>query len=234
MSENESQKNALPLVFDADGLIPVIAQDHLTGEVRMFAFASAEAVLATLTTKRATFFSRSRAEIWEKGKTSGHTLAVKRVYVDCDADALIYAVEPNGPTCHTNAESCFFQVIGEGSAALDGDVARLEPDPEGAALMSRLEARLEARRTSTSDKSYTKSLYEGGPAKIGAKVREEADELARAIEGESDERVTSEAADVVYHLLVGLRARGISWREVLAKLEERLGTSGHVEKASRT
>ncbi len=231
MSENESQKNALPLVFDADGLIPVIAQDHLTGEVRMFAFASAEAVLATLATKRATFFSRSRSEIWEKGKTSGHTLAVKRVYVDCDADALIYAVEPNGPTCHTNAESCFFQVVdqesGQASAALEGNV-------EGAALMSRLEARLEARRTSTSDKSYTKSLYEGGPAKLGAKLREEADELARALEGESDDRVASEAADVVYHLLVGLRARGIAWRKVLAKLEERLGTSGHAEKASRT
>ncbi|MEO6419881.1 MAG: bifunctional phosphoribosyl-AMP cyclohydrolase/phosphoribosyl-ATP diphosphatase HisIE [Polyangiaceae bacterium] len=226
MSENESQKNAPPLVFDAQGLIPVIAQDHLTGEVRMFAFASTEAVLATLATKRATFFSRSRAELWEKGRTSGHTLAVKRVYVDCDTDALIYAVEPNGPTCHTSAESCFFQVV--------GDEGALERNVEGTALMSRLEARLEARRTSTAEKSYTKSLYEGGPAKIGEKIREEADEVARAIEGESDERVASEAADVVYHLLVGLRARGIAWRDVLAKLEERLVTSGHAEKASRT
>ena len=215
----------LPLVFDANGLIPVIALDHLTGEVRMFAFASAESVLATLTTKRATFFSRSRGEIWEKGKTSRHTLEVKRVYVDCDTDALVYAVEPTGPTCHTGAETCFFQ-------ALDEDRA-LTPDATGATLMSRLEARLDARRTSTSEKSYTKSLYEAGPEAIGEKVREEADEFARAIAEESTDRAASEAADVVFHLLVGLRARGIGWREVLGKLEGRLGTSGHAEKASR-
>ncbi len=215
----------LPLVFDANGLIPVIALDHLTGEVRMFAFASAEAVSATLTTRRATFFSRSRAELWEKGKTSGHTLDVKRVYVDCDTDALVYAVDPQGPTCHTGAETCFFQVLGDDRA--------LTPGATGATLMSRLEARLDARRTSTAQKSYTKSLYEAGAEAIGEKVREEADEFARAIVEESSDRAASEAADVVFHVLVGLRARGIGWRDVLAKLETRLATSGHAEKASR-
>ena len=215
----------LPLVFDANGLIPVIALDHLTGEVRMFAFASAESVLATLSTKRATFFSRSRGEIWEKGKTSGHTLEVKRVYVDCDTDALVYAVEPAGPTCHTGAETCFFQALGDDHA--------LTPDAAGATLMSRIEARLDARRTSTSEKSYTKSLYDAGPEAIGAKVREEADEFARAIAEESTDRAASEAADVVFHLLVGLRARGLEWRDVLGKLEARMATSGHAEKASR-
>src|SRR5271166_6123913 len=101
----------LPIRFDASGLVPVIVQDELTGEVRMCAFATEEAVLATVETGRATFFSRSRGEIWEKGKTSGNTILVGRVLVDCDADCLIYAAEPQGPSCHTGEPTCFFQVL---------------------------------------------------------------------------------------------------------------------------
>jgi phosphoribosyl-ATP pyrophosphohydrolase/phosphoribosyl-AMP cyclohydrolase len=213
--------------FDKNGLIPVIVQDHLTGEIRMFAHATIEALRATLSSGRATFWSRSRNELWEKGRTSGNTLKVHRVLVDCDDDCLIYSVEPLGATCHTGAPSCFFQTM-----EAEGETQqRAQPQT----MLARLEAEMEARRGSTAAKSYTKSLLEGGADKIGAKVREEADEFARAIAQEEDERVTNEAADVVYHLIVGLKSRNLDWRDVLTVLEQRATAklSGHEEKAAR-
>jgi phosphoribosyl-AMP cyclohydrolase / phosphoribosyl-ATP pyrophosphohydrolase len=207
-------------------LLPVVAQDHVTGEIRMLAWASAEAVRATLATGRATFFSRSRSELWEKGATSGNTLDVVSVLVDCDADAILYLVTPRGPTCHTGAPSCFFRrLTSEGT---------LEEPAPGSTLLARLEAVLVARRSATAEKSYTKSLYEGGPPKIGAKLREEADELARAVESEDEGRVVSEAADVLFHVMVALSSRGLGIAEVLRELERRAGTGGHEEKRARS
>lgn len=217
--------SAIPLQFDEQGLLPVVVQDHLTGEVRMVAFATLEAVRATLKTGRATFWSRSRGELWEKGRTSGNFLAVKRVLVDCDTDCLIYSTEPSGPTCHTGAPSCFFQTLEA------GELKQRTEQPQ--TLIATVEAVLESRKKSTSGSSYTKSLYDGGAPAIGAKLREEAAELAEALEKESDERVVSEAADVLYHLLVALRWRAIPFRDVLSALASRLGTSGHEEKARR-
>jgi phosphoribosyl-AMP cyclohydrolase / phosphoribosyl-ATP pyrophosphohydrolase len=218
----------LPLTFDSSGLLPVIVQDHLTGEVRMFAFATAEAIRSTRETGRATFFSRSRRELWEKGLTSGNTIRVLRVLVDCDADCVIYSSEPHGNSCHTGAPSCFFQAL-EGEAGEKLEQAAEQPQT----LLATLESVLEARKQSTGKASYTKSLYEAGAPRIGAKLREEAGEAAQALESESDERVVSEAADVLYHLMVGLRWRAIPLRRVFAELARRLGTSGHEEKASR-
>jgi phosphoribosyl-AMP cyclohydrolase / phosphoribosyl-ATP pyrophosphohydrolase len=215
----------LPLTFDDNGLVPVIVQDHLTGEIRMFAWATGAAVRNTMQTGRATFWSRSRGELWEKGQMSGNQIKVLRVLVDCDADCVVYSGEPQGNSCHTGARSCFFQ-------SLDGDAlaqASLQPQT----LLATLESVLEERKKSTAAASYTKSLYEKGAAHIGAKIREEADEVARALEGESDERVVSEAADVLYHLMVGLSSKGIPLRKVLAELANRFGTSGHEEKAAR-
>ncbi len=218
----------LPLTFDSRGLVPVIVQDHLTGEVRMFAFATAEAIQSTRRTGRATFWSRSRGELWEKGLTSGNAIRVLRVLVDCDADCVIYSSEPHGNSCHTGAPSCFFQVL-EGEA---GETLEQATEPPQT-LLATLESVLEARKQSTGKASYTKSLYDAGAPKIGAKLREEAGEAAQALEAESDERVVSEAADVLYHLMVGLRWRSIPVRSVFAELARRLGTSGHEEKASR-
>lgn len=217
---------ALPLTFDSHGLVPVIVQDHLTGEVRMFAFATPAAIEKTRETGRATFWSRSRNELWEKGLTSGNAIRVLRVLVDCDADCVIYASEPQGPSCHTGATSCFFQ-------SLEGETLARSLEAEPQTLFATLESVLEARKNSTGEKSYTKSLYEAGAPRIGAKLREEAGELAQSLESETDARVVSEAADVLYHLVVGLRWRGISLRLVLAELARRLGKSGHEEKASR-
>jgi phosphoribosyl-ATP pyrophosphohydrolase/phosphoribosyl-AMP cyclohydrolase len=218
--------SSLPIQFDSQGLVPVVVQDHLTGEVRMVAFATAEAVQKTLETGRATFWSRSRAELWEKGRTSGNHVEVHRVLVDCDNDCVVYSGEPHGSTCHTGAPSCFFQVL-EG-----GKLSQASEQPQ--TLLATLEAVLESRKKSTGVASYTKSLYDAGGAAIGAKVREEAGELAQAVESETDERVVSEAADVLYHVLVGLRWRSIPLRRVLAELARRLGTSGHTEKAGRS
>lgn len=201
--------------FDDKGLMPVVVQDDLTGEVRMLAWANAEALERTRATGRATFFSRSRDSIWVKGETSGNVIEVRELRFDCDEDAALYLGSPHGPSCHTGSETCF----GSGGG-------------ERAPLLLRLEGALEDRKRGAASSSYTKSLYDA-PERIGQKVREEAGELAEALANESDERVVSEAADVVYHLMVGLRHRDVPVRAVLAELDRRFGTSGHAEKAAR-
>jgi phosphoribosyl-AMP cyclohydrolase / phosphoribosyl-ATP pyrophosphohydrolase len=218
------------LTFDGNGLIPVIVQDVATGEIRMFAFASREAVEKTIASGRATFWSRSRGELWEKGQTSGNPIRVKRILVDCDNDCLIYTSEPEGPSCHTGAENCFFQILGPTL-----EIAGHSHVPQF--VLATLEAVLEERKKSSAAVSYTKSLYDGGPRAIGAKLREEAGELAAALDthtsGAGPERVVAEAADLLYHLLVALRSQDVALREVLRELENRMGTSGHEEKARR-
>ncbi len=216
----------MEIAWGESGLVPAIVQDRLTGQVRMLAYMNRTSLERTVETGRATFFSRSRGALWEKGETSGNTLAVASIVADCDADALLLLVDPAGPTCHTGKPACFFRRV-------DQDGVAAETGVDAAAFLEVLEREIEARRTSSAEKSYTRSLLDGGPAKIGAKVREEADELARAIEGESDARVANEAADLVYHVLVGLASRGVPLREVVRVLAARAGTSGHEEKSNR-
>ena len=213
------------ITFDSQGLVTAIAQDRATGEVRMVAWMNEAALDQTLATGIATFFSRSRGKLWVKGETSGHRLRVAEVLADCDADTLLLLVDPEGPSCHTGRPTCFFRRV-----KLEGI-----GEPERAALpyLFELEETIAERASSTATKSYTRSLLDGGAPKVGAKLTEEADELARALAGESDERVASEAADVVYHLLVGLRLRGVPLRAVVAALLGRSAQSGHAEKASR-
>ena len=216
----------MEIAFGEGGLVPTVVQDRLTGQVRMLAYVNREALSRTLATGRATFFSRSRGELWEKGAQSGNTLAVSAVIADCDADALLYLADPAGPTCHTGSPSCFFRRVGESGAAEETGV-------DATAFLEGLEREIEARKHSSAAKSYTRYLLDGGAERIGAKIREEADELARAIAVETDDRVASEAADVLYHVLVGLASRGVSLRAVLAALAARAGQSGHDEKAAR-
>lgn len=232
---------ASSLVYERRGdvdLLPVVVQDHVTGEIRMLAWATREAVERTLQSGRATFYSRSRKELWEKGKTSGNALDVVSVLVDCDSDALIYVAAPQGPTCHTGAPSCFFRKLSD-AGTIDERSERserrehLEEAVAPPTVLSRLDAVLLARKSASAEKSYTKSLYDGGPAKIGSKLREEADELARAVESETDDRVASEAADVLFHVMVALRSRGLGIDAVLRELARREGTGGHEEKKSR-
>ncbi len=216
------------LRWNDEALIPVIAQDAESGEVRMMAWANHRALQLTLETGEAHFFSRSRQALWKKGETSGNTLAVREVWTDCDGDTLLYMVEPAGPSCHTGAETCFFRRV--------TDAGQPSPDQQGnvaTPTLGRLERTLLERASSSASKSYTKSLLDGGPEKISAKIREEAIELGDALRDETDDRVASEAGDVLYHLMVGLISRRVPMRTVLAVLSKRFGRSGHDEKAGR-
>jgi phosphoribosyl-ATP pyrophosphohydrolase/phosphoribosyl-AMP cyclohydrolase len=216
----------MTLKFDEQGLIPAIAQDRFDGQVRMVAWMNREALERTLATGNATFFSRSRGSLWVKGETSGNLLRVHSVTADCDADTVLLLVEPAGPSCHTGRPSCFFRRVGADGGLVD---EAFEVTP----FLAELERTIRERQASTAEKSYTRSLLDGGIAKIGAKISEEAGELVAALASESDDRVLSEAADLVFHVLVGLRARGLDLRAVVAQLAARTSQSGHAEKASR-
>lgn len=193
----------LPLKFDAQGLVPAIVQDHLTGEIRLFAYASDVAVRKTLDTGLATFWSRSRGELWQKGRVSNAEIPVVRVLADCDADCLIYQSNPQSPSCHSGAPSCFFQ-------ALDGTHLKQASEQPQTVLAS-------LELTLSSDTATARPT----PGDAGSQVREQAGEFAHALEVESDERVVSEAADSIHGLLVGLRSRSIALRRVLAELARR-------------
>ena len=212
--------------WGADGLIAAVAQDHETGRVLMLAWMNAEALEATLATGYATYWSRSRQSLWKKGASSGALQRVVDVRLDCDRDAVLMRVEQGPPgACHTDRESCFFDTP-------EGTPRESCADPEG--ILARL-GRTIAARAEASDpgSSYTARLLSTGPAKIAAKVVEEGGELAEALQNETPDRVVSEAADVVYHLMVGLQARGVGWTEVANELARRFGLSGLDEKAGR-
>jgi len=180
------------IAYDERGLVPVVVQDWRTGEVLTLAWANAEAVARTRDTGELHLWSRSRAELWHKGATSGNTQRVRALRMDCDGDALLALVEPAGPACHTGERTCFHH----------GD---LLPAPHEA--LPALERTLSARAAERPEGSYTVELLDD-PPRIGAKVQEEAEEVARAAREEPDERVDEEAADVLYHLTVLLHARG--------------------------
>jgi phosphoribosyl-ATP pyrophosphohydrolase/phosphoribosyl-AMP cyclohydrolase len=196
-------------LFNEQGLVPAIAQDARTGEVLMMAWMDAEAWRKTLETREAFFWSRSREELWHKGATSGNTMKVEEVRLDCDADAVLLKVIPAGPACHTNQRSCFFnQVAGEA-----------EDNPSG--FLHHLEAVIADRKAHPAEDSYTSALFREGLNKVSQKVGEEATETIVAALGQSDERLVCEAADLMYHTLVLLAARNLSLADVEAELERR-------------
>ena len=207
--------------FDDRGLVPCVAQDSRTGEVLTLAYMNADALRLTGETGELHFWSRSRGELWRKGATSGNVLRVHELRYDCDADAVLALVEPVGPACHTGERSCFYRVLG-GSASTERDAPRApgEPAPAPYEALPALERTLTGRARERPEGSYTVELLED-PERIGAKVREEADEVARAAAGESDERVAEEAADVLYHLAVLLRSRDVDLAAVLETLNGR-------------
>ncbi len=217
--------------FDAQGLLPVVAQDASTGVLRMQAWANAEALRHAARTGRATFWSRSRGELWEKGATSGNGLRLREIRLDCDGDAALYVVDAEGPSCHTGKTSCFFR-----APAADPGGALVEDDGPAelpAAILSRVAAVIAGRRTESPDKSYVASLLAKGFPKINAKITEEAREVTEALPAGDKAHAAHEAADVIFHLLVGLEAAAVPLDAVFAELARRFGTSGHAEKASR-
>ena len=209
---------------DAQGLVVAVVQHAKTDRVLMVGYMNADALAATLERKRVTFWSRSRNKLWEKGETSGNTLALVELRYDCDADALLVRADPAGPTCHLGKPSCFHERAYPQRTTDEGPAED---------ILHRLTAVIEQRRSATEQRSYVRKLLDGGAPKIGAKLREEADELAAAIADESDDRVANEAADVLFHTLVALAARHLTLAQVRTVLQARFGRSGIEEKQSR-
>jgi phosphoribosyl-ATP pyrophosphohydrolase/phosphoribosyl-AMP cyclohydrolase len=195
----------LPIKYDGQGLVPAVIQDYLTGEIRMFAFATDRAVRVTLETGFATFWSRSRGELWQRGRASGLETPVVRVLADCDADCIVYSSDPTVPSCNTGARSCFFQ-------AFESDTLTQATEQPQTALTA-LEADLRSEAG-----ARTEAESSGGPAAHGAAFQSCAKDFASAIEGGSDDRVVAKAAAVLRELLVCLVSRAIPLRRVLGEL----------------
>ena len=196
--------------WDERGLVPAVVQDAHSGQVLMLAYMDAEALDRTLQTGEAWFWSRSRGTLWHKGATSGNTQRVVELRYDCDADALLLRVEPRGPACHTGRRSCFYRHL---SGSLEGE--------DDGGVLEHLWAVIQDRRANPREGSYTCHLLAGGQPRILKKVGEEALEVIVAAQGEGDERLLSELADLTYHLLVLLAARGLAWTDVEAELKRR-------------
>lgn len=207
--------------FDEHGLVPCVVQDWATGEVLTLAYMNEEALRLTRERGETHFFSRSRNELWHKGEISGNTQRVRQVRFDCDADALVVLVDPAGPACHTGERSCFYRELGgSAGAGVDEPAAAGEPEPAAYEALGALEGTLERRDAERPQGSYTAELLDD-PPRIGAKVQEEAGEVVRAAASEADERVSEEAADLLYHLMVLLRSRGIPLSAALEALNGR-------------
>jgi phosphoribosyl-AMP cyclohydrolase / phosphoribosyl-ATP pyrophosphohydrolase len=190
-----------------DGLVPAIVQDADTGAVLMMAYMNREALEQTLARKRAVFFSRSKQRLWEKGETTGHTLDLVNVFADCDQDTLLVTARPRGPACHNGTLTCF------------GDEPRAAVTP--IAFLAKLEGVIAQRATEKPEASYTARLLEKGITRVAQKVGEEGVELALAAAAQDDDKVVGESADLLFHLLVLLRARGVSLSQVVNELEKR-------------
>jgi len=210
-------------------LIPAIAQDSETNEVLMLAYMNEEAYNLTLSTSYAHYFSRSKQRIWKKGESSNHTQEVKDVLLDCDADTLILKIKQNGVACHTGRKSCFFTSVTQEKTILEKEV---DTDAMYGVVDTLYHTILERKNSTNTKKSWTKKLL-NDKALMLSKIREEADEVCVAIEEESDEQVIYEAADLLYHTLVGLGYRNISPDRVKQELVRRFGMSGITEKEQR-
>jgi phosphoribosyl-ATP pyrophosphohydrolase/phosphoribosyl-AMP cyclohydrolase len=195
----------MEIAFDSQGLVPCVMQDARTGEVLTLAYMNEEALERTRETGEVHFWSRSRGELWHKGETSGNVMRLKAMRIDCDGDALLALVEPAGPACHTGERTCFH----------NGNLSAVPHE-----ALPALERVVSERRSGAPEGSYTAELL-ADPQRIGEKVREEAEEVARAAGDESDERVAEEAADVLYHLDVLLASRGLGVSDAFEVLNAR-------------
>lgn len=190
----------------SDGLLPAIVQHWLTGEVLMLGYMTAAALAETQRSGQVTFYSRSKQRLWTKGESSGHVLVLKSIRIDCDADTLLIQADPRGPTCHTGTSSCF------------GDSANVRP-PLG--FLAELDALVAQRHAERPEGSYTTTLFDGGIRRIAQKVGEEGVETALAAVAQGDDELLGEAADLLFHLIVALRARGLSLADMADVLARR-------------
>ena len=201
--------------FDENGLVPVIAQDADLGDVLTLAYANREAVEKTLSSGEAHYYSRSRNELWRKGATSGNTQKVVEVRLDCDGDALLYRVNPNGPACHTGEKTCFFTTLsGKATEEDRGEIGFGD-------IIEQLAGTISERHREMPEESYTAGLIRSGTNRLAQKVGEEAVEVVVA--ALRDERLAEETADLLYHLLVLIEERDVGLDEVAKVLHDRHG-----------
>jgi phosphoribosyl-ATP pyrophosphohydrolase/phosphoribosyl-AMP cyclohydrolase len=195
-----------------DGLLPAVVQHTDTGAVLMVGYMNREALRETLSRRHVVFFSRSKQRLWEKGETSGHFLELEQIRSDCDRDALLVTARPLGPVCHTGTATCF----------------GAEPVTQGErlAFLATLEGVIEKRIAASPQGSYTARLFAEGPRRIAQKVGEEGLEVALAAAVETDDKVVAESADLIFHLLVLLRSRGLSFQSVVSELQSRHAAKG--------
>lgn len=199
-------RHNMKLDFDKmDGLLPAIAQDLKSGKVLMLGFMNEEAYRKTIESGCMTFYSRTRQRLWTKGESSGNTLKVQSWSSDCDQDTLLFQVEANGPTCHLGETSCF----------------RYLTQAKALAFLGQLEDIIELRRSQNTDSSYTAKLLNSDPRRLAQKIGEEGVETALAMVSGTREECIEESADLIFHLMLGLRSRGIGLSEVSACLEQR-------------
>ena len=196
-----------------DGLLPAIVQDAFDGRVLMQAYMNREALQTSLESGRVTFWSRSRQALWTKGETSGNTLELAAVHADCDADCILVLANPRGPSCHRGTDTCFDGVLSDHGQ-------RVTPELSFLAGLERLIHEREAQRPQG---SYTTKLFEAGVKRIAQKVGEEGVETALAATAGDTEELANESADLLYHLLVLLRARDLSLADVVETLKSRHG-----------
>ena len=203
------------LKFDASGLIPAVVQNIETNEVLMVAYMNADTIKQTLETGRATFWSRSRQEVWVKGDTSGNYMYVKEVRVDCDCDCLVVLVNPAGPACHTGNRSCFFRKIEDGKLVED---AKEQTKTD---VFAREQAVVMDRKEHPEEGSYTNYLFDKGEDKILKKVGEEAAEVVIAGKNRDKDEISYETADLIYHLTVMLVDNGMTGEDIYKEMERR-------------
>lgn len=211
------------LNFDDRGLVPVVAQAASTGEVLMLAYANREALERTRETGMAHYWSRSRGELWQKGGTSGNVQRVLEVRVDCDGDAVLYRLQQTGPACHTGEHSCFHRAVGP---------AELEGAGGAGHILGRVEEIVRQREAERPAGSYTTYLFENGIDKVLKKIGEEATEVVIAGKNEDGAELRAESADLLFHLLVLLRVRGIALEEIWEELEGRFGRAPRLPRAA--
>ena len=190
-----------------DGLLPAVVQDAITGKVLMLGYMNRESLGKTLGEKRVTFYSRSKQRLWTKGETSGNFLHLVDAAIDCDNDTLLITARPDGPTCHNGTDSCFGDEIGAAAGRL--------------AFLSRLESVIEKRVSERPEGSYTARLWAEGKTRMAQKVGEEGVEVALAAVTQPDDKLLSEAADLLFHLTLLLKSRQLSLSHVVAELERR-------------
>lgn len=211
------------IVFDARGLVPVVTQEAEGGAVLMLAWANREAIERTLQSREAHYWSRSREALWRKGATSGHTQRVVELRLDCDGDAVLYRVEQVGPACHTGKHSCFHRPLGEAAAPGAAPEGGHRPGPEAGAgdlagALALLQSVVDDRLSRLPEGSYVSRLHASGLGQVGQKVIEEAGEtVVAALQGE-DAELPQEAADLLFHLTVLLRERGVGLEAVAGVL----------------